>query len=272
MFEMLKYETKSRKEVPNVVTYFGNCFHPSHEPSSSRPPTFLMGRPRLYHTPEEKLQARRVQSKKYYERHVPLIFFFPDLSLTVIGSTLSNRVQICRMRRKYKKSTKRETEVQDQQTTESDDVRYDEISRFRMIDLKSDSSLTDPIKTLAQARIAFEEKTQGDLYKYVDDVVKECIARPSSALEFCKETASVWVVLVEYIQACLGEVLQEYGCGREYDEANRVGADFRHVMFLLEEIEEFLMTREGELADWHASGCLGYQICWEGEKIERVST
>ena len=30
-----------------------------------------MGRPRLYNTPEEKLQARRIQSKKYYERHVP---------------------------------------------------------------------------------------------------------------------------------------------------------------------------------------------------------
>jgi hypothetical protein len=177
------------------------------------------------------------------------------------------------MRRKYKKNSKRETEVKDQQEiTESDDIRYDEISRFCMIDLKSESCLTNPIKALAQAKITFDEKTQGDLYKYVDDVVKECITRASSALEFCRETASVWVDLVEYIQACLGEVLQEYGCGREYDEANRVGADFRHVMLLLEEIEEFLMTREGELADWHASGCLGYQICWEGEKLEAVST
>jgi hypothetical protein len=174
------------------------------------------------------------------------------------------------MRRKYKKNTKRETEVRD--LAESDGVRYDEISRFCMIDLKSESSLTDPIKALAQAKITFNEKTQGDLYKYVDDVVKECIMRPSSVLEFCKETASMWVDLVEYIQACLGEVLQEYGCGREYDEANQVGADFRHVMFLLEEIEEFLMTREGELADWHASGCLCYQICWERENLETIST
>ena len=192
------------------------------------------------------------------------------------------------MRRKYKKKTIRKGEVKDQQestsesndirykdhqgSTESDDVRYDEISRFCMIDLKLENSLTDPIKVLAQAKIAFDEKTEGDKYKYIDDVVKECITTPGSALEFCKATASVWVDLVEYIQACLGEVLQEYGCGREYDEANRVGADFRHVMFLLEEIEEFLMTREGELADWHASGCLGYQICWEGEKLEVAST
>ena len=141
-----------------------------------------------------------------------------------------------------------------------------------MIDLKLENSLTDPIKVLAQAKIALDEKTEGDKYKYIDDVVKECITTPGSALEFCKATASVWVDLVEYIQACLGEVLQEYGCGREYDKANRVGADFRHVMFLLEEIEEFLMTREGELADWPASGCLGYQICWEGEKLEAAST
>jgi len=240
-----------------------------------------MGRPRLYNTPEEKLQARCVQSKNYYEQHVPFTLFFRYLSLTVIGSTLSNRAQICRqMRRRYKKKTRRETgetrretEVKDQQeSTESDDVRYDEISRFYMIDLKLESRLTDPIKTLAQAKIAFDKKTKGDKYKYIDDVVKECIVTPSSVLEFCKATASMWVDLVDYIQACLGEVLQEYGCGRDYDEANRVGADFRHVMFLLEEIEEFLMTREGELADCHASGCLGYQICWEGEKLEAVST
>jgi len=87
-----------------------------------------------------------------------------------------------------------------------------------------------------------------------------------------KQITSMWVNLMDYIQSCLGEVLQEYGCGREYNEANWVGADFRHVMFLLEEIKEFLMTREGELADWHMSGCLGYQICWEGEKLEAVST
>ena len=189
------------------------------------------------------------------------------------------------MRRKYKRKARRETEVKeqestgsdgvrykDQESTGSDDVMYDEISRFCMIDLNLESRLNDPIKTLNQAKIAFDEKTQGDKYKYIDDIVKECIASPGSALEFCKVTASMWVDLVDYIQSCLGKVLQEYGCGSEYNDADRVGAEFRHVMFLLEEIEEFLMTREGELADWHASGCLGYQICWEGEKLEAVST
>ena len=243
-----------------------------------------MGRPRLYKTLEEKLQARHVQSKKYYERYVPLTFSFGDLSLTIIGSTISNRAQICRqMCRKYKRKATRETEVKeqesiesdvrykDQESTGSDDVMY-EISRLCMIDVKLESRLTDAIKTLNQAKIAFDEKTEGDKYKYIDDIVKEGITSPGSALEFCKATASMWIDLVDYIQSCLGEVLQEYSCGREYNEANRVGADFRHVMFLLEEIEEFLMTREGELADWHASGCLSYQICWEGEKLEVVST
>ncbi|EDR07549.1 uncharacterized protein LACBIDRAFT_327895 [Laccaria bicolor S238N-H82] len=169
-----------------------------------------MGRPRLYNTQEEKLQARRVQSKNYYER-----------------STISNHTQIChRMCCKYKRKARRETEVKeqestgsngvrykDQESTGSDNVMYDEISRFCMIDLNLESRLNNPIKTLNQAKIAFDEKTQGDKYKYIDDIVKECIASPGSALEFCKVTASLWVDLVDYIQSCLGKVLQEYGCG-----------------------------------------------------------
>lgn len=35
---------------------------------------FKMGRPKLYHTPEEKRQANRVKSKHYYDKYVTSLF------------------------------------------------------------------------------------------------------------------------------------------------------------------------------------------------------
>ena len=71
----------------------------------------------------------------------------------------------------------------------------------------------------------------------------------------------MWDNYLHEVQDALLLVLQEYGCGLEYDMANEVRSDVRHVIGLLTEVEELLMLSPSQLGDWHALGRLAYQNC-----------
>lgn len=70
-----------------------------------------MGRPRLYNTPEEKLSAKRVNSKIYYEKWVYLSLW--DIlqcgPYPLLTPRVRNKKQICRRsRRRYRKKAEEE--------------------------------------------------------------------------------------------------------------------------------------------------------------------
>lgn len=127
----------------------------------------------------------------------------------------------------------------------------------------------DALNKIAKAKQNFRLLTCGDKYAYLDSLVRDYISEPDLAQAACDSTLKMWENLMGGVQAVLGDILQEYGCATEYHEANNsVGKEYREVYYLLGEIAEFLLTASpGDLADWHGSGVLGYQIIVEGEKM-----
>ena len=125
------------------------------------------------------------------------------------------------------------------------------------------------LNKIAKAKENFRLLTRGDKYAYLDSLVRDYIKEPDLAQTACDSTLEMWESLMKGVQDILGDILQEYGCATEYHDANTsVGKEYREVYYLLGEIAEFLITATpGDLADWHGSGVLGYQIIVEGEKI-----
>ena len=125
------------------------------------------------------------------------------------------------------------------------------------------------LNKIAKAKENFRLLTRGDKYTYLDSLVRDYIKEPDLAQTACDSTLEMWESLMKGVQDILGDILQEYGCATEYHDANTsVGKEYREVYYLLGEIAEFLITATpGDLADWHGSGVLGYQIIVEGEKI-----
>ena len=72
-------------------------------------------------------------------------------------------------------------------------------------------------------------------------------------------TSSVWDSFLHDVQDTLSSVLQEYDCGPEYDVGEATRSDIRHVIGLLTEVEELLLSSPSQLRDWHALGRLAYQ-------------
>ena len=125
------------------------------------------------------------------------------------------------------------------------------------------------LNKIAKAKENFRLLTHGDKYAYLDSLVRDYIKEPDLAQTACDSTLEMWESLMKGVQDILGDILQEYGCATEYHDANTsVGKEYWEVYYLLGEIAEFLITATpGDLADWHGSGVLGYQIIVEGEKI-----
>ena len=125
------------------------------------------------------------------------------------------------------------------------------------------------LNKLARAKENFELLTHGDKYTYIDSLVKDYIKAPDLAQNACDSTLEMWEGLMKEVQDIIGDILQEYGCATEYHEADTsVAKEYREVYHLLGDIAEFLLTTSpGDLADWHGSGALGYQIIVEGEKM-----
>ena len=59
------------------VSQLGNSLHPSYTATTS------MGRPRLYHTPEQKRQARQETLTRYYDKWVSLLTTAFSSNITV---------------------------------------------------------------------------------------------------------------------------------------------------------------------------------------------
>ena len=135
--------------------------------------------------------------------------------------------------------------------------------------LKLSSNRLDALNEIAKAKEKFWLLTRGDKYAYLDLLVRDYIKNPDLAQTACDSTLEMWEGLMKEVQETLGDILQEYGCATEYNEANAsVGKEYREVYYLLGEIAEFLLTATpADLADWHGSGVLGYQIIVEGEKM-----
>ena len=125
------------------------------------------------------------------------------------------------------------------------------------------------LNKIAKAKENFWLLTCGDKYAYLDLLVRDYIKEPDLAQTACNSMLEMWESLMKGVQDILGDILQEYGCATEYHDANTsVGKEYREVYYLLGEIAKFLITATpGDLADWHGSGVLGYQIIIEGEKI-----
>ena len=125
------------------------------------------------------------------------------------------------------------------------------------------------LNKIAKAKENFRLLTHGDKYMYLDSLVRDYIKEPDLAQTACDSTLEMWESLMKGVQDILGDILQEYGCATEYHDTNTsVGKEYQEVYYLLGEIAEFLITATpGDLADWHGSGVLGYQIIVEGEKI-----
>lgn len=71
----------------------------------------------------------------------------------------------------------------------------------------------------------------------------------------------MWDGFLHDVQDTLSSILQEYGCGPEYDVANAVCSNVRRVISLLTEVEELLISSPHQLRDWYALGRLSYQKC-----------
>ena len=116
---------------------------------------------------------------------------------------------------------------------------------------------------ISQSKIHFDYITNGNLYDYVDLVVKACIDCPDLALETLEEQEKVWMEFILGLHEALNSVLQEYGCGEEWKGAELIAKDFRHVLALIEDVHSHALTSLHEMADWRESGIYGYQICRE---------
>ena len=119
----------------------------------------------------------------------------------------------------------------------------------------------DPLKVIASVQGQFEKLTKGSAVQYLSDVVERCLHDVDGAREHCQALSSMWDNYLHEVQDALSSVLQEYGCGLEYDMANEVRSDVRHVIGLLTKVEELLMLSPSQLGDWHALRRLAYQNC-----------
>jgi hypothetical protein len=137
-------------------------------------------------------------------------------------------------------------------------------------DAYSEFNRLHALDKLARAKEDFELLTCGDKYTYIDSLVRDYIKAPNLAQNACDSTLEMWEGLMKGVQDIIGDILQEYGCATEYHEADTsVAKEYREVYYLLADIAEFLLTASpGDLADWHRSGTLGYQIIVEGEKMK----
>ena len=117
----------------------------------------------------------------------------------------------------------------------------------------------DPLKVIASAQGHFEKLTKGSVSGYLSEVVEKCLNDVDGGKEYCQVTSSVWDSFLHDVQDTLSSVLQEYGCGPEYDVGEATRSDIRHVIGLLTEVEELLLSSPSQLRDWHALGRLAYQ-------------
>ncbi|EDR04409.1 uncharacterized protein LACBIDRAFT_330686 [Laccaria bicolor S238N-H82] len=188
-----------------------------------------MGRPRLYHTPEQKSQARKETLKRYYVKHCAQI-----------------RRQARRRFKRAQKSLQQELEKQ---------PIAGAIETPDPLELDND----DPLKVIASAQGHFEKLTRGSISGYLSEVVERCLNDIDGSKEYCQVTSSVWDSFLHDVQDTLSSVLQEYGCRPEYDVGEATHLDIRHVIGLIAEVEELLLSSPSQLWEWHALGRLAYQ-------------
>ncbi|KIJ93011.1 hypothetical protein K443DRAFT_135137 [Laccaria amethystina LaAM-08-1] len=186
-----------------------------------------MGRQRLYHTPEEKLQADRTKSKKHYG---------------------ANRVRICRRsRRQYKKKVEAIRKKKLKELLEGSDDN----SEIR----------ADPLSVIADARERVNRVTKGAIYTYVDNLVLRSIELCAFRENWWRELMdavhdALGGILQEY--GC-GAVYQKADLvGRDVRHV---------VTLVEEIHTHAVSMSPKQMEDWHSSGIFSYQICAEGANV-----
>lgn len=119
----------------------------------------------------------------------------------------------------------------------------------------------DPLKVIALAQGEFEKLTKGSVFEYLSEIVEHCLNNVDGAKEYCEAVSTMWDIFLHDVQDILSSILQEYGCGPEYDVTNAVRSDIRHVIDLLTEVEEQVMSSPSQLGHLHALGRLAFQDC-----------
>ena len=93
--------------------------------------------------------------------------------------------------------------------------------------LKLSSNRLDALNEIAKAKEKFRLLTRGDKYAYLNSLVRDYIKNPDLAQTACDSTLKMWEGLMKEVQETLGDILQEYGCATEYNEANAsVGKEY----------------------------------------------
>jgi hypothetical protein len=119
----------------------------------------------------------------------------------------------------------------------------------------------NPMKVIAAAQEQFEELTKGSVSDYLSDLVEQFLNDIDGAKDYCQEVSHMWDSFLHDVQDTLSSILQEYGCGPEYDVANGVCLNVRRIIGLLTEVEEHLISSPSQLGAWYALGHLSYQNC-----------
>ena len=74
------------------------------------------------------------------------------------------------------------------------------------------------------------------MYDYVDLVVKSCIKHLDLTLGILEEEGKVWMKFILNFHKVLDSILQEYGCSKEWNGADLIVKDFRHIVTLIEDV------------------------------------
>ena len=119
----------------------------------------------------------------------------------------------------------------------------------------------DPLTAIASAQGEFEKLTKGSVFEYLSEIVDHCLNNVDGAKDYCKAVSSMWDIFLHDVQDILSSILQEHGCGPEYEVANAVRTDVRHVIDLFTEVEELVISSPSQLGALHAFGRLAYQNC-----------